>query len=91
MIDQKRVKAETKWAVFGADGITLRGPIVADEVCESLEEAFQEAATLIADGIYMKVEIAKARYKESGGYWYDFGARNRISIDAEDFEMPEED
>ena len=84
-------KVKTMWGVFQADGITLRGPIIADDVCETLSEAFAEAATLIQDGTYKQVEIAKARFSQKHESWVDMGEQNRIQSDARDFEIDEDE
>lgn len=84
-------KRKELWGVMGADGLCLTGPRLADEVFESLNEAFQEAGQMIQDGIYQEIEIAPCRLNAKEGYWYDAGSRNRIQIDARDFEMPDED
>jgi len=69
-----------KFGVVDNSCISLRGPRPIDVVCETLAEAFAEAADLIYYSA-KRVSIVRCKLNRSGDDWVDAGGEE-IDIDA---------
>jgi len=69
-----------KFGVVDNSCISLRGPRPIDVVCETLAEAFAEAADLISDDA-KQVSIVRCTLNRSGDEWVSAGGEE-IDIDA---------
>ena len=69
-----------KYGVVDNSCLSLRGPHSIDVVCDTLAEAFTEAAELISDGS-TQVSIVRCKLNRSGDEWVSAGGEE-IDIDA---------
>jgi hypothetical protein len=72
-----------KFGVFSYQGLSL-SPSPADSVCDTLDEAFIEAADYVDSSSHVAIHYVK--YDEKRADWYAISRGGSIRIENEDFD-----
>lgn len=70
-----------KFGVVDSTRLSLLGRRYIDSVCDTLEEAFTEAAGFIDQGA-QQISIVRCKLNKTGDDWIDAGDEEEITIDA---------